>query len=254
MRAIDLNADVGERDDLAAVEEELLEVVTSVNVACGGHAGDAGTMERVVRAALARGVAVGAHPSYPDREGFGRRVLPMPPDALAVSVAEQVAALRGVAERCGARLAHVKPHGALYNAAAKDPILARAIAVGVARVAPGGVLVGLAGSEMLAAFAEAGFAVAAEAFADRGYEADGSLTPRGRPGALKASAGEAAAQALSIALRGEVVSAGGSRVPVDAKTICLHSDTPGAVAFARAIAARLREAGVVLRPLRGPGR
>lgn len=249
MRAIDLNADVGELPELAGVEEELLGVVTSVNVACGGHAGDAASMERVVRAARARGVAVGAHPSYPDREGFGRRVLPMPHDELAVSVAAQVAALRDVAEACGARLAHVKPHGALYNAAAKDPALARAIATGVARVAPHAVLVGLAGSAMLAAFAEAGFAVAGEAFADRGYEPDGSLTPRGRPGALKASAEEAAAQALSIALRGEVVAAGGARVAVDAKTLCVHSDTPGAAAFAREIAARLKDAGVVLRPL-----
>lgn len=249
MRTIDLNADVGEIEGLAAVEEELLAAVTSVNVACGGHAGDEASMERVVKAALARGVAVGAHPSYPDRAGFGRRALSLAPDEVASAVAAQVAAFRAVAEACGGRVAHVKPHGALYNAAARDAVLARAIATGVSRVAPGVVLVGLAGSEMLAAFAEAGFAVAGEAFADRGYEPDGSLAPRGRPGALKESAEEAAAQALAIALRGEVVSVAGSRVPVDAKTICLHSDTPGAAAFAREVAARLREAGVVLRPL-----
>lgn len=249
MRTIDLNADVGELPELAPLEEELLGLVSSVNVACGGHAGDAASMERVVRAALARGVAVGAHPSYPDREGFGRRVIPMPPDALSVSVAEQVAALRDVAERCGARLSHVKPHGALYNAAAKDRALARAIATGVARVAPRVVLVGLAGSEMLAAFVEAGFAVAGEAFADRGYEPDGSLTPRGRPGALKTSAEEAAAQALSIARDRLVVASDGSRVPVDARTLCLHSDTPGALDFARAVSSRLREAGIAIRAL-----
>jgi 5-oxoprolinase (ATP-hydrolysing) subunit A len=249
VRTIDLNADVGELPELAAVETELLEVVTSVNVACGGHAGDADSMERVVRAALARGVAIGAHPSYPDREGFGRRVLPMAPDELSVSVAGQVAALRDVARRCGARLSHVKPHGALYNAAAKNPGLARAISTGVARVAPDVVLVGLAGSEMLAAFVEAGFAVAGEAFADRGYEPDGSLIPRGRPGALKESAEEAAAQALSIALRGEVVGSDGLKVRVDARTLCLHSDTPGAGAFARVIAAELRGAGVAIRAL-----
>ncbi|MFN7989975.1 MAG: 5-oxoprolinase subunit PxpA [Thermoanaerobaculia bacterium] len=249
MRTIDLNADVGELPELAPVEEELLDVVTSVNVACGGHAGDAASMERVVRAALARGVAIGAHPSYPDREGFGRRTLPIPPDVLSVSVAGQVAALRDVARRNGARLAHVKPHGALYNAAAKDRVLAGAIATGVARVAPDVVLVGLAGSEMLAAFVEAGFRVAGEAFADRGYEADGTLTPRGRPGALKGTADEAAGQAVAIALRGEVAATDGSRVAIDARTICLHSDTPGAAAFAREIAARLREAGVEIRPL-----
>ena len=247
MRTIDLNADVGELPDLALVEEALLEVVTSVNVACGGHAGDDASMERVVRAALARGVAVGAHPSYPDRDGFGRRAMALPLDVVADAVAGQVAAFLSVAKRCGARVAHVKPHGALYNAAAKDRGLARAIAEGVARVAPDAVLVGLAGSAMLEAFSEAGFAVVGEAFADRGYEPDGSLTPRGKPGAVKPTAREAAEQAVSIATRGEVVARDGSRVPVEARTLCLHSDTPGAVAFAREIAARLREAGVAMK-------
>ena len=249
MRTIDLNADVGELPALASVEEELFAVVTSVNVACGGHAGDEASMERVVRAALARGVAIGAHPSYPDRAGFGRRAMSLPGGLLAGTVAEQVAALLEVAARCGARLVHVKPHGALYNAAAKDPDLARAFAEGVARVAPGVVLVGLAGSRMLEAFAGAGFRVAGEAFADRGYEPDGSLTPRGRPGALKETVEEAARQALSIALEGEVVAAGGARVPLRAQTICLLSDTPGAPAFAHAIAERLRAAGVGIRAL-----
>jgi UPF0271 protein len=249
VRTIDLNADVGELPELGSVEEELLGVVTSVNVACGGHAGDEASMERVVRAALARGVAIGAHPSYPDRAGFGRRAMSLPGGLLAGTIAEQVGALLEVAAGCGARLSHVKPHGALYNAAAKDPDLARAFAEGVARVAPGAVLVGLAGSQMLETFAGAGFRVAGEAFADRGYEPDGTLTPRGRPGALKETPEEAARQALSIALDGEVVAAGGARVPLHAQTICLHSDTPGALAFARAIAERLRAAGVVLRAL-----
>lgn len=249
MTTIDLNADVGEIPGLAGVEEELLTVVTSVNVACGGHAGDDASMERVVRAALTRGVAVGAHPSYPDRAGFGRRAMELPHELLAATVAEQVAALRAVAERCGGSLTHVKPHGALYNAAAEDPALARAVAEGVVRVAPDAVLVGLAGSAMLAAFAKAGFRAAGEAFADRGYEPDGSLVPRGRPGALKTSPDEAAEQALRIVTRGEVVASDGSRVRVDARTLCLHSDTPGAVVLARAIAARLRGAGVRLQRL-----
>jgi UPF0271 protein len=249
MTTIDLNVDVGELPALSEVEAALLDVVTSVNVACGGHAGDDASMERVVRAALARSVAVGAHPSYPDRAGFGRRAMELPPDLLAGTVAEQVGSLLDVIRRCGARLAYVKPHGALYNAAAKDPALAGAIADGVARVAPGVVLVGLAGSAMLAAFAEAGFAVAGEAFADRGYEPDGSLTPRGRPGALKRTAKEAAEQAVAIATRGDVVASDGSRVSLTARTLCLHSDTPGAVGFARAVAAGLREAGVGIRPL-----
>lgn len=249
MRRIDLNADVGELPELAGVEEELLGVVTSVNVACGGHAGDEASMERVVRAALEGGVAVGAHPSYPDREGFGRRAMPMLHADLSAAVAGQVAALLSVTRRRGGRLAHVKPHGALYNAAAKDPSLALSIAEGVARVAPGVVLVGLAGSPMLDAFERAGFPVAGEGFVDRGYEPDGSLTPRGRPGALKETPEEAAAQAVSIAVRGEAVASSGARVSVPARTLCLHSDTPGAVAFARAVAARLGEAGVRLRPL-----
>jgi UPF0271 protein len=249
MRTIDLNADVGELPELAETEEALLHVVTSVNVACGGHAGDDASMERLVRAAAARGVAIGAHPSYPDRAGFGRRVMELPPDLLAGTVAEQVAALLAVARRSGVRLSHVKPHGALYNAAARDAAIARAIADGVARVASGAVLVGLAGSPMLEVFAQAGFAVAGEAFVDRGYEPDGSLTPRGRPGALKATAKDAAKQALSIAVRGEVVASDGTSVLVDARTLCLHSDTPGSAEFARAVAARLREAGVELRPL-----
>ena len=249
MRTIDLNADVGEIPELVEVEDALLDVVTSVNVACGGHAGDAASMERVVRAALARGVAVGAHPSYPDREGFGRRTMRISLEEVSAAVAGQVGAFLEVTQRCGARLAHVKPHGALYNAAAKDEALARAIAEGVARVAPGVVLVGLAGSVMLQGFSEEGFPFAGEAFADRGYERDGTLTPRGRPGALKETAEEAARQAVSIAARGEVVTSSGEAVAVDARTLCLHSDTPGAVDFARAIAARLREAGVEIRPL-----
>ena len=249
MRTIDLNADVGEIPELARIEETLLDVVTSVNVACGGHAGDAASMERVIRAALERGVAVGAHPSYPDREGFGRRTMRLSLEEVSSAVAGQVAAFLEVAQRCGTRLAHVKPHGALYNAAAKDEALARAIAEGVARVAPGVLLVGLAGSVMLQGFSEEGFPFAGEAFADRGYEPDGSLTPRGRSGALKESAEEAAEQAVSIAVRGEVVASHGEPVAVDARTICLHSDTPGAAAFGRAVAARLREAGVEIRAL-----
>lgn len=249
MKTIDLNVDVGELPELAEVEEALLGVVTSVSVACGGHAGDAASMERVVRAAMAHGVAVGAHPSYPDREGFGRRTMRITLEEVAAAVASQVADLLDVAQRCGAGLSHVKPHGALYNAAARDEALARAIADGVARVAPGVLLVGLAGSVMLQGFSEQGFPFAGEAFADRGYEPDGSLTPRGRPGALKATSAEAAEQALSIAAHGEVVASDGARIPVDARTICLHSDTPGAAEFAREVAARLREAGIGIRPL-----
>lgn len=249
MKTIDLNADVGEIPELARVEEELLGVVTSVNVACGGHAGDAESMERVVRAAMAHGVAVGAHPSYPDREGFGRRTMRISLEEVSAAVATQVAALLDVTRQCGTWLSHVKPHGALYNAAAKDAALARAMAEGVARVAPGVVLVGLAGSVMLQSFSEEGFPFVGESFADRGYEPDGTLTPRGRPGALKATAAEAADQAVSIALHGEVVASDGKRVRVDARTLCLHSDTPGAVDIAREIAARLRKAGVEILPL-----
>lgn len=246
MRTVDLNADVGELPALSALDAALMEHLTSVSVACGGHAGDEATMEVTVLAALARGVAVGAHPSYPDREGFGRSAMGLSLEAVADEVEAQVRALSAVALRCGGSLSHVKPHGALYNAAARDEALASAIAEGVARVSKHLVLFGLAGSASLDVYRRRGFTVAAEAFADRRYEPDGSLTPRSVEGSLLTDPEEAAAQALAIARDGSVVARDGSRVAVAADTLCVHSDTPGALAIARLVATRLPEAGVLL--------
>jgi UPF0271 protein len=248
---MDLNADVGE--DAAALadsrEEALLRQITSANIACGGHAGDPATMEAVVRLAVRHGVAVGAHPGYPDRANFGRTVLDIPRDDLAASLYEQVRALGEIARRQGVSLAHVKPHGALYNAAASDPALAATIAAAAGRWSRDLTLVGLAGSDMLNVWRAEGFAVAAEAFADRRYEPDGSLRPRRFSDALLTDPEEAADQALEIAVRARVRAWDGVWVPIRAVTLCLHGDSPGAAATAAAIRRRLEAGGVRLAPL-----
>ncbi len=241
MKRIDLNSDMGELDALAldGTEDALLEYVSSVNVACGAHAGGEAAMERTIRAALAHGVAIGAHPGYPDRANFGRLHVEMSADELAQSIYEQLLALERVARACEAAIVHVKPHGALYNEAARDPAIARAMARGIERWSRGVVVVGLAGSLMLDEFRRLGFRVAAEAFADRRYESDGSLRSRQLEGALIHDPDEAARQAV------ELVRAG------IAETICLHSDTPGAIAIARAVAQALQESGIAIQPLTG---
>lgn len=252
MQTIDLNCDMGELPEAIAdgTQEALLRSVTSANVACGGHAGDAQTMRVTIEQAQSAGVAIGAHPGYPDRANFGRLELKMPPAALAVSIWEQVRVLAEIAAAFGARLVHVKPHGALYNQAVHDRKLAAAIAEGVAMWGKDVVLVGLAGSPMLDVFREAGFAVAAEAFADRRYEPDGTLRSRKFSDALIRDPAEAARQALSIAHSGVVTAHDGSEVQLTAQTICIHGDTPGAPQIAAAVARSLREADVLLAPLR----
>jgi UPF0271 protein len=194
-------------------------------------------------------VAVGAHPGYPDRVNFGRLELKVPAEAIAESVYEQVRALAEIAAACGAKVLHVKPHGALYNQAVRNRELAEAIAKGVAKWRKDVALVGLAGSPMLDVFRGAGFAVAAEAFADRRYEPDGTLRSRKFEDALIRNPEEAAWQALGIAERGVVIASDGSEVAVDAKTICIHGDTPGSVQIAAAVATALRNAAVVLHAL-----
>jgi len=260
---IDLNCDLGELPEAIAdgTQEALLRSVTSANVACGGHAGDAQTMRLTVEQALRWGVAVGAHPGYPDRANFGRLELKMSPEAVANSVCQQVCAFAEIAAACGAPLRHVKPHGALYNQAVKDRSLADAFAKGVAKAVsekrsdlrsgfvPLPLLVGLAGSPMLDVFREAGFPVAAEAFADRRYELDGTLRSRKFDDALIRDPAEAARQALVIAQRGVVATHDGSEVALTAQTICIHGDTPGGPQIAAAVARTLREAGISLGPL-----
>ena len=248
MKRIDLNCDMGELPEAIAdgTQEALLRSITSANVACGGHAGDERTMRTTIEQALRTGVAVGAHPGYPDRENFGRLELKMSAEAVANSIYEQVRALAEVAAKCGAKLVHVKPHGALYNQAVKNRELAEAIAQGVAKFSKDLVLMGLAESPMLAVFREAGFAVAAEAFADRRYEPDGTLRSRKFENALISDPAEAATQALRIAQRGIVTAHDGTEVKLAAQTICIHGDTPGSVQIAAAVARTLRDAGVSL--------
>jgi UPF0271 protein len=248
---VDLNADVGESVGPWPMgdDEQLIPLVTSVNIACGAHAGDPLTIDRTVRAAVANGVAVGAHPGYPDLVGFGRRDLDMAPDELEASLVYQIGAVATFARDAGSPLRHVKPHGALYNLAARDAAVAATIARAVARVSPDLILVGLAGSAMLTAAVDAGLGSAAEAFADRAYEADGTLRSRRLPGALLESPERAAAQALAIVRDGRVGSHDGKVVPVRADTICIHGDTPAAAGFAQAIRSALEGAGVTIAAL-----
>lgn len=232
---IDLNADLGEGcgDDGA-----LMPLITSANIACGFHAGDAQTMRDSVRLALAHGVAIGAHPSFPDRENFGRTAMQLPPDAVYAQTLYQIGALAAIVRAEGGVMTHVKPHGMLYNQAAKEPLLADAIARAVQRLNPGLILVGLAGSELIRAGARHGLATREEVFADRGYLADGSLVPRSEPGALIEDDEEAVSRTLEMVLNGRVKSRDGVWASVNAQTVCLHGDGAHALAFAR----RLREA------------
>jgi UPF0271 protein len=242
---VDLNADLGEG---APDDADLLALVSSANIACGWHAGDARLMQRTVAAALDRGVAIGAHPSYPDREHFGRREMSLSPDDVRADVTYQIGALAALVRAQGGELHHVKPHGALYNQAARDPALADAIAAAVLDVDPSLALYGPAGSELLRAAERAGLRAVAEVFADRGYRADGSLVPRGQPGALVDDVDEAVARTLRMVRIGSVQAVTGETVPLRADTLCLHGDGPHALAFARAIRAALTAAGVQLRP------
>jgi len=253
MKRVDLNCDMGELPQAISdgTQESLLPSLTSVSIACGGHAGDAQTMRATIEQALRWKLDIGAHPGYPDRENFGRLELQLPPYAIADSVFEQVRALAEVAAECGARVTHVKPHGALYNQAARNRIIAQAIADGVARWSLDLALVGLAGSLMLDVFREAGFRVAAEAFADRRYEADGALRSRKFADALLRDPAEAGQQALRIVERGTVIAHGGTEIAANAQTICVHGDTPGAAEIAATVANTLRRAGVQLMPLSG---
>lgn len=229
MRRIDLNADLGEggTEDVA-----LLGLVTSANIACGGHAGDEETMRRAIDLALASGVAIGAHPGYEDREHFGRRAMTLPLAQITDLVKRQVGNLATLATAAGTRLHHVKPHGALYNQAARDPALAAAVVEGITRVSPELALYALPDSALADAGRAAGLTVRAEGFADRRYRDDGSLMPRSEPGAVIKDVDAAVAQALEIAGKGTV------------DTLCVHGDGVTAVAILRELRGRLAEAGM----------
>ena len=251
MKRIDLNCDMGELLGAIAdgTQEALMPSLTSINIACGGHAGDAQTMKTTIEQALRWNLAIGAHPGYPDRENFGRLELNLSPEVIADSIYQQVRTLAEIAAQCGVRLTHVKPHGALYNQAVHNRPLAQAIADGVIRWRRDVVLVGLAGSPMLDVFRNAGFPVAAEAFADRRYEPDGTLRSRKHEDALIHDSAEASRQALSIAQHGTVTACNGTQVTVAAQTICIHSDTLGGPKIAAMVAKTLRQAGISLSPL-----
>jgi 5-oxoprolinase (ATP-hydrolysing) subunit A len=248
---MDINADLGESEEALAdgTDFELMRYITSANVACGGHAGDERTMRETVRYAKQLGVTVGAHPGYPDRANFGRVESPMAVAEIEASVRDQIAALAAVAEPLGVQLMHCKPHGALYHAANKSAEIAAAIGRAVLQSDDQLIMVGQAGSSTLTLWESMGLSCAAEAFADRAYEPDGILRKRTLPGALLDDPAKAAGQALDIATRHIAVTTDGSELKVTADTICIHSDTPGSVAIARAVNERLRAAGVRLRPL-----
>ena len=253
---IDLNADLGEADtdEGRAAELAVLATVSSVNVACGAHAGDLESMRRTIAAASAHGVAIGAHPGYADRDARGRRELTLPPVAVTALVRDQIRLLVSVAAAARVRLAHVKPHGALYNQAARQFALAAAIADAIREVDPSLCLVGLAGSCLIQAGRDAGLRVASEAFADRAYEPDGSLVPRGRPGAVIDHVETVVTQARQIATEQRVIAIDGSALTLVADTICVHGDTPGAAALARSVRSVLEAAGVDIRALEHAGR
>lgn len=232
---IDLNADLGEG---CGNDSALMPLITSANIACGFHAGDAQTMRESVRLARKHGVAIGAHPSFPDRDNFGRTAMQLPPDIVYAQTLYQTGALAAIARAEGGRLSHVKPHGMLYNQAANEPLLADAIARAVKHFDEKLILVGLAGSALIRAAAHYGLTAREEVFADRGYRADGSLVPRSEPGALIHDEEDAVARTLEMVLRGRVLSRDGVWTPVKAGTVCLHGDGERALMFAR----RLREA------------
>jgi 5-oxoprolinase (ATP-hydrolysing) subunit A len=247
-----LNADLGESPEalVSGRDFELMRYITSANVACGGHAGDRSTMDTILRFAKEVNVAVGAHPAYPDPQNFGRVPVSMRADELEESICGQIVGLCEAAETVGVRIAHVKPHGALYHATNRDPSVAEAVGRAVARVDPNLILVGQAESRSLEFWRRIGFHCAAEAFADRVYEADGTLRARNNAGAIIEDAQSAAEQARSIVMDGKVCTHGGSLVAVHAETLCIHSDTRNVIDIARAIRRKLESAGIQLEALR----
>lgn len=248
---IDLNSDLGESFGPWPMGQDaaLMTAITSANVACGFHAGDPSTMRATVQLARMHGVAIGAHPGFPDLVGFGRRELRASAQEVEDLVTYQVAALAGMAAAQGARLQHVKAHGALYNMAVRDRGLAQAIARAVAAFDRSLIFFGLSHSELLHAGDAAGLRVAAEVFADRAYEPDGSLASRQKPGSVIHDADAVVARSIRMVRDREVIALDGSTIRLDADTICLHGDTPGAAALARAVRQGLEAAGITVRAL-----
>lgn len=247
--SIDLNCDMGESFGPWPMGNDaaLMQYITSANIACGFHAGDPGVMRATVRLALKYHVAIGAHPGFPDLQGFGRRDIKMSPDEVFAMTLYQIGALQAVARAEGGIVQHVKPHGALYNMAARDRKLADAIARATQQAGTGLVLYGLSGSALIEAGRAIGLRTASEAFADRSYQDDGSLTPRSDPAALIEDAATAVAQAMRMVRQQKVVSVGGKTVDLKAETLCLHGDGAHALDFARAIHAAFRDNGIEMK-------
>ena len=251
MNRVDLNCDLGESFGAYTIgrDEEVLSYISSANVACGFHASDPYVMSETVRRAKGRGVRIGAPPGYPDLVGFGRRNLTVSPKELKAMVQYQIGALSAFCRAEGVFLQHVKPHGAMYNMAAKDERLAVAICDAVASYDENLILVGLAGSRLLSAAKGMGLRYASEVFADRAYEDDGSLVARTKPGAMITDEDDAIARVVTMIKEGYVLSVNGNRVPVRADTVCLHGDSPTAVAFAKKIRGTLLAQGIQIAPL-----
>ncbi|WP_345961337.1 5-oxoprolinase subunit PxpA [Streptomyces sp. BRB040] len=243
---IDLNADLGEGFGRWTLTDDdaLLSVVTSANVACGFHAGDPSVMRRVCDLAAERGVRIGAQVSYRDLAGFGRRAMDVPADELAAEVAYQIGALRVFAEAAGAVVAYVKPHGALYNRTVHDEGQARAVVAGVSLAGDALPVLGLPGSRLLTAAADAGLTGVPEAFADRAYTARGTLVPRGEPGAVVTDEDAVVRRAVAFAMEGSVEAVDGTAVAVAARSLCVHGDTPNAARIAARVRTALETAGV----------
>ncbi len=252
MYKVDLNSDLGESFGAYTIglDKEVIAHISSANVACGYHAGDPLVMDATVAAAKEAGVAVGAHPGYPDLIGFGRRNIACSPKDAKAYVKYQLGALQAFCRANGVKMQHCKPHGALYNQAAKDPLLAQAIAEAVAEVDPDLILLGLANSFLISEAEKAGLRTASEVFADRAYQADGSLVPRSKPGAVIHDKDEAIARTVRMVKEGKVTAITGEEVPLKADSICVHGDNPSAVEFVKNIRARLTEEGVIIAPIR----
>jgi 5-oxoprolinase (ATP-hydrolysing) subunit A len=247
-RRIDLNADLGEGTEAAhhASDDAMLDLVSSANVACGGHAGDPDIMFRTLSNAARNGIAVGAHPGYADRVGFGRRVIPMELDEIGRMVAAQIGALQAVAALVPVKIAYVKTHGALANLAARDADVAHAIVDTVQRIDPRLAVLAISGTEVERIARAEGVPVFSEIFADRGYQPNGQLVPRGEPGAMIHDAAEATERLLAFVETGLMPVVGGTPIRLEADSICIHGDSPSAVAMARSVRAGLTDAGVEL--------
>lgn len=246
MKVVDMNSDLGESfgNYKLGMDDKILEIVTSANIACGFHAGDPSVMKKTVALAVKNGAVLGAHPGYPDLVGFGRRKMDIAPSDVYNMVVYQVGALAAFAKAAGTRLQHVKPHGAMYNMAAKDAKLAEAIAQAVYDVDKDLILYAQGGTESIKAAEKIGLRTASEVFADRSYQDDGTLTPRSQPGAMITDEEKSIAQVLSMVLEGKVTALSGKVIPVKADSICLHGDGPKALVFANKIRSVLLENGV----------